>query len=333
MGLRKALTGCLCVALLGAPAVAWAAEAGAAPPDLEALKKQLSEWRTHERELRAEIEAIGNKLKESPEVAPLRKAAQETDDAYQGKKKTDPAYLAALKAEEEADDALDKLVDAKLADNAEAAALRKELATLDDRAAQLEFDRALVELELSHRYSPINRALAKDPELQNLRAAYDEADRAYRADKANKPARDQARKAYYDAVEAKKRAMPEGQKLYDRLAETRKERDALGDTKDQAGSKLREMRRTIERGDDPAIAAAREKEDAADDAVRAAYNGGEIQAAREARDAARHAYAEKLKELMAADEKVAQLTKERETLRDNIHDAEKAIRAEEKGEK
>ena len=121
--------------------------------------------------------------------------------------------------------------------------------------------------------------------------------------------------------------MPEAQKLYAKIQRLRKEDDAIDVTQDELGDKLREVRRGIERGDDAEIAAARKNVEAAGKAEREAYKGEALQGLREPRDNARRAYGDKVKELLAADAKLAELKTARDALRQRIREAEKKIRA------
>jgi hypothetical protein len=280
-----------------------AAEPAAQPAPAPDPKKQLDELKTQEKALRAKIEAIREKLKASPDVAKLREAADAADKAYDEKRKTDPACVAAAKAGADADAALRALVKEKLAASDEAKAIAKELDALADKRAALEFDEALAHMEIEYPSSPINVALRKDPEIIALRKAVDDA-------AADKAARDKARAAYDKARDAKRDAMPETKKALERIAAAKKGRADAAAAEMDAGKRLGKLRLAIEGGADPDVKAAQEKIKAAYEAIAEATNAEAIKAVRKARDDARDAAASKLKEVLAANPEAAPLIKE-----------------------
>jgi len=323
--MSKAVVGWLCVGLLCAVPMAWAGEAAGEPAGVEALKKQLKELRQREDKVRRERDTRREKIRKSPDLAELRAARDKASEAYQAKKKTDPDYVAALEGESDARRALEQLVREQLAAGDDAKPIYTELESIDQKVSAFYFEEALARLELDHRYSPINCALRKDPELIKLSKAAAEADRAHRI-KPDKEARDAARKAYEDARQAKLAATPEVQKLRTRIEEARKGRDELRKAERELHTKLGEIRRTIERGEDADIQAARGKLDDARKAVREAYEGEGLSALRKVRNETRDAFEAKARELMEADEALVELIKEREALRVQVRELEKKIR-------
>jgi len=324
MDVRKAVLGGLWLGLLCGAWSLWAGEAApapAAPPaDVEALKKQAQELRGKEREVRTKLIEIETRIRAMPDVVKLHEAEQAAEKAYEEKRKADPAYTAARKAEADAQLALARLVQEKLAASDEAKAVQKELDDLDAKRAGFDFDEAMARFVLDYPSSPINYALSKDPELLKLRKAADEAPAA------DKEARDKARKAYDEARKAKKDAMPEAKKLMARIEEARKARADLRTAEAEVMKKLAQARRAIEETNDPDIKAAREKIAAAAKAVTEASNGDDLKAARKARDEARIAYYAKVRELVAADAASAALLKERDELGKQIFDLTRKVR-------
>ena len=335
--MRKALCGWLCVGLLGAGLAARGAQAPAAPADVEALKKQMLELRAKERECWTKLREITAKIQQAPELVKLRKAFEDADKAYQEKTGADPAVAAARKAEAEARTALQKLVREKLAASDQAKAIHKQLEGIDDRRAHLDFQNAVTRLELTHRSSPINRALAKDPELPKLKKAADDAYRAARqatakeARQAATEAYETARKAYDAARNAKLAAMPDAKKLLNDLEETRTGGAELRNDERDARDKLSPLRRDSESGDDEDVQAARQKSSAARKAERDATNAEPLKATRKLRDDARRAYYNKSRELMAADKTGSSLSQQTAALRKQINDAQRQLREAQKG--
>jgi len=142
--MRAAAFGLLCLGLFCAAGMAWAGEAAATAPDAETLKKQLAELKQKEDAVRAKRDELRATVRKSPELTALREAYDKAQAAYDEKKKTDEAYAAAGKAEQEARDAFHKLVKEKLEANAEAKALREK--TPESKQAEKEIGKKLDEL-------------------------------------------------------------------------------------------------------------------------------------------------------------------------------------------
>jgi len=309
------------------PAAAAAEPAAAPAPAAElAPEQQLKRLEARYEVVDDKLDAIEEKVRKTPELAALREAEKKALAAYEELKRTDPAYTAALAKEREVRETLAKVVQAKLEGNAEAQALVKEAERIDEQQAQLDFDAAGARLALDHRSSPVNRALDKDGALQELRQALAEAESAYRHDKTKRPAREKARTAYAKAREDAKKTHPEGQKLYAALAAIRKQDDDLEKASDEAARNLSKLRHDLERSDDADIKAARADLDATRKAIREAYTGEALTAARKIRDEARAATRAKEKELLDADPVAVELAEEKDTLRQQIRDLQKKIR-------
>jgi len=294
----------------------------AAPAAVEPTAQQIGEWKTQEDALDNQVDAIRDRIEKLPEAVELRKARDAADRAYYAKKGADPAYAAAGLAEQEAKEARKALIKAQVAAKPEGKTLLDEIASVQDGLRQVDYEQDVVELALEHDDSPLNRAIDSDPDIQKLEAAYEAANDAYGRDRALKPQRDAARQALRDAREAKTRALPEGKLLLEQLAALEKQEEALDKTEDELDDKLDDMEDAIKDGDDPEIKAAKAREDAAEEQRKHAYNGDGLVAARQARDAARQAYDEKLKALFAADPDGPRLKQERDALRERIRKAE-----------
>ena len=330
--MNRALVVWLCAAFLSALSTARAAEPPAPAPDVEALRKQADDLRQQDRALRDKLRAVETRIRKAPELVELRKAADAAEKAYLDKRKADPALTAALAADREARAALSKVVDEKLAASDQAQALRKQLADADDADAQLDFRQALANLELTHRSSPISRALSKDPEYAKLRKeSYDAYNAARRA--TDKETREQAnqvyeraRKAYTDARKAKLATMPEARRVLAELENIKKEAAQLRKDQSETNDQLRDLRRAIERADDPDVKAARDRLAATAKAVRDATRTEALAAAMKLSYDARRAYSAKLRALLAADAEAAPLVEQQADLAKQSRELQSKLR-------
>jgi len=182
----------LCAGLLCAAAVVGAGEPAGGAPDFEALRGQLEERLREVDAVRATRDELREAVRRSPELTRLREALDEAEAAYQEKKNTDEAYLAACEAEAAARGALEELVLAKLAANAEARRLRETPPESDE-----------AQKEASRRLDAIRRIIERDdPDVQVARAKLQTAAtarrQAYEAEafSALRSTRDKAREAH-----------------------------------------------------------------------------------------------------------------------------------------
>ena len=277
--------------------------------------------------LRKEYEGVKMKLYEvrrkherSEIVSALRAAAQRVAAAYEAAKDSNPAMLAARKTQREISESLKVLVQKRIETSPDGVALRRKVRYLTEQAAALRYARAVAELKLTYRDSPIVRALDKDAEVVRLRSAY------YKA-KSGK-ARDEARAAYYAARKAALAKMPEARALRAEMAAASKgEREAETARRD-AERELRDVERRIEADKNaPDVVALQAKLDAARQAERDAYNGPEIKAARDARSAAYSAASTKVNELLAEDAVAVELEARYRQLRKDMSALEREARA------
>ncbi len=188
----------LCAALCSAAGMGWAGEAVAAAPDGVALEEWLEELKERADELRDRCNEILDEVRRSPQLAPLRDACDWAEAAYQDKKRADQAYTAAVKADEQAREAFEKLVKEKLA--ADAKALIEELDALKRKATGAEDATADVRKKIAEARRRIEEG--DDPAIQEARARREAAAKALReaseseALKALQKARDAARATY-----------------------------------------------------------------------------------------------------------------------------------------
>lgn len=298
----------------------WAQEAVTQPPDAAAIKARIDALEKEQDAAKDKLRDIRKKIERSEAVADLRRAEAEADAVYQKSKVTDEAVVAARKAERDASEALRALVLEKMKTSIEGAALLKEISDLEDKFVVFSLQEAIAKLKLTHKDSPVSRALAADPVLAELRRAYYDADEEARAE---------ARKVYYDARKATMDKMPTVQALTAEINAAKRGEAEAEKALDAAEDKFDDMRRALEKSDDAEIAAARAKRDAARKAYEKAYYGGAVQALREARDKARQALSAKAKELLAQDTAATALSARIEELEkqiDALEDKERELR-------
>ena len=214
--MRKAALAGLCMTLLWAAGSAWAGEAA----DVEALKKELADLKAKVEAVRAKRDGLRAEIRKSPDLAALREAYDKAQAAYDEKKKTDEAYAAAVKAEDEARQAFDTLVKEKLAANEDAKQARS--------AAREKLD----EIRRTIGKSDDADVKAAREKLDAARKARDEA-RKGEAISAARKARDEAR----DAYEAKAKELEKGNAD---LVAAVKEREDLGEQVRALEKKIKE---------------------------------------------------------------------------------------------
>ena len=285
-------------------AVAVAPEGAAKDPEsVEVLIKVLKK---EQDEAEDKLYAISKKIAKSDAVADLRKAADDAEKAYQDKKLTDPAVIEAKKADRASSAALKAAVLAKVKTSVEGAAILKEIADLEEKHDALDLQAAIAELKLTHKASPVARALAADQVLKELYATY------YAAKKGDP--RDKAKKDYYDAKKAALDKLPEAKELMDEIKAAEKAMDDAENAIDAAEKKLDKLYDAAAASDDQDIVVAKAKREAARKAYQEAYYGGAMQAARDARTAAKKALSAKVKALMAQDPAASDLKAKIESL-------------------
>jgi len=296
----------------------FAREEAAKPTDAAAaIKAQIHALRKEQSAAERERTGIRRKIEKSEAIMRLRGMLDKADKAYQ--KKKNETVGAAQKAERAAAEAFKALVRAKTAAAGEGAALLKKIADLDAKRASLSMQAAMADLKLRHRDSQFNRALAADEALAKLKQAYRRADR---------DARDQARKAYEEAKEAAF-VKAEGKALTDEIQTARKAKEQASKAIHAARSEFDKLRRSIEKGTDKEITAARAKWDAARKAAGKAYHDDELKATREVRNKARQAVPKGVEQLLAKDKAAiaasAKITKLRSQIRE-LHAKERELR-------
>jgi len=264
-----------------------------APMDAAAIEARIKKLKAEQGEAEDKLYELRNKIAKSDAVVDLRKAAADAEKAYQDKKLNDETVIAAKKADRVASAALKAVVLAKVKSSVDGEALLKEIADLEVKRDALDLQVAIAELKLTHKASPVARALAADPVVKEFYATYQAAKKG--------PARDKARKNYYDARKAALEKLPEAKALTDEIKAAEKGMDDAENAIDAAEKKLDKLYDTAADSDDQDIVVAKAKRDAARKAYQEAYYGGAMQAARDARAAAKKALSAKVKALAAQD--------------------------------
>lgn len=292
------------------------------PPslDVEAAKKELEALGKRQGELSRQLRTVRARIEKSDAAKELRQAAEQARKKYYDTGNSDPGVVAAKKVEGEASAAERAVVEKKLAENQEAAGLRKTAQESVSKIPDLRFQQELARFKLTNRYSPAQRKLDEDAELEQMRQeAYAKKDRKERGE---------AIKAYNAKRTAKLATIPEAQALQKEIDAAAAEVKKLEDGRRQAEQRILAIRREIERGKDPDRLPARKKVDEARKATRAAWETEGIKALRTAMNDANKALQAKVTELLKADEKGAALSAQAaeiktkyDTLRKQLRDA------------
>ena len=208
--------------LCSAARMAWAGEVVAAPPGIRELTEQLEELKERVDEVRERRDELREEIRKSPQIIPLREASDRAEAAYQDAKRVDEAYTAAIKADEQAREAFEKLVKEKLA--ADAKRLLEELEAVRQKATDSEDAAGEIRREIAD----LRRKIEKSDDLgisaarARREAAAKALREAYESEALNtfRKARDKAREAYEAKVGELEKASPE-------LAAAMKEREEL----------------------------------------------------------------------------------------------------------
>jgi len=277
-----------------------------APMDAAAIEAKIKALKTEQDEAEDKLDDLRSKIAKSDAVADLRKAAADAEKAYQDKKLNDETVIAAKKADRDASAALKAAVLAKVKSSVDGEAILKEIADQEEKRDALDLQAAIAELKLTHKASPVARALAADPVIKEFYATYQAAKKG--------PARDKARKNYYDVKKTALEKLPEAKALMDEIKAAEKGMDDAENAVDAAEDKLDKLYDTAADSDDQDIVVAKAKRDAARKAYQEAYYGGAMQAARDARSTTKKALSAKVKALAAQDPAASELATKIDTL-------------------
>jgi len=340
-----------------------AQDAAALQAELDRLYKQvLPRLEAREREMR-------ERLAQDQAVQAGYKRATEARAAQHEALKASEDLAAARQAEQAAAEKYQTAVNTAVGLDGEAATLRDQRSQIDRELFALELERKLIESRLEHHRRAIERS--PSPQLKQKRTQYHEASRAasdtWNTDEGLAAARrafEEAKQAYNKAVAQlpEKAAMDqayaalkqaergeaiasanqrkdETRKAYadafavqQSLEQARARYDTLRAERDKVESAMRDQRRAIERGDDPAVAAARDAYNEARNQMRK-ITDAVVKADRDTEHAARHAAEARLRELAAADPQGQALAKQRKALDDQIRDLKHRIKLAEKAAK
>jgi chaperonin cofactor prefoldin len=273
--------------------------AAEAPQTAEAIEAKIKTLKAQEDKDEAQLDAIYSKIAKSPALAELRKAAADADKAYQEKKVSDPGIIAAKKASLAASADLKAAVLKTVKTSADGAAILKQIGDLEEKAADLSVQAAIAELKLKHKDSRVARALGADGVLKELYGIYLSA--------AKGAPRDAARKNYYKAKQTAMDKLPEAKELAAEIKTCETGIEEIETEIDAAEDKLDKLYDAAADSDDEDIVAAKAKREAARKAYQQVYYGGQMQASRDARSAAKKAMSDKVRALAADDPQAAAL--------------------------
>jgi hypothetical protein len=319
----------LCVLILmfvSMPVIAQEIDTSAAAPAAavqpatgEAIEARIKVLKKQEDAAEAKLYDIRKKIAKSDAVADLRTAADDADKAYQDKKVNDPKIIAAKKADRDASAAFKAAVLAEVKSGVEGAAILKEISELETKRADLSLQAAVAELKLTHKDSPVARALAADPVVKEFYAAYQSAERG--------AVRDKARADYYKVKQAALEKLPQAIDLIAEIKAADKGADDAEAAIETAEDKLDKLYDTVADSDDQDIVVAKAKREAARKEYQQAYYGGEMQAARDARAAAQKVLSAKVKALSGQDPAAIELKATLEALDKEIDELKSKARA------
>lgn len=311
--MRKLAGWLVCAAVLCGSTTLCAAEPVAAvDPQLQTLRKELSELQKQRDGLRRSIE-------QSDALAGLRKTRDESAKEFAELEKTDVALANARKAQKEAMAEYDRVLMAK--SQAGGAALLKQKESIEAQRHDLLLQQAIVDVKLQNPNSPVQRALAKNQELAALQ-------KAYRAiDLKDKAAHDAARQKYDEARKAALAALPEAKPLEEERARIKEKLADLDKQERELDAKLRDARNEVRKSDDAELKAAAAKVTAAQKQMEEARDSGKLKETREAARSIDKAMQEKVRELIAADPKGKELSSAIDAKNAQIMELQKKARA------
>jgi hypothetical protein len=263
-----------------------------------------------ERKLRDEM----RKIEQSDALAGLRKNVEQCEKAYREKVENHPGIIATRKAADKARDDLRETVDKKLANDPGAKKDRANIEKMENQRMDLEHQRNLTRLRLTDQYSPVQRELRKDRNLQEMKR------KMYGLEKSED--RIKAMREHREAQKAALEKMPEAKILLGEIMQIEGRIQMIEKKMREARGKADETRRAMEKSDDPAIARARKRYEDARKASYKAYEAGELQAARKKGLDARKAMRAKVEEIASKNpgcrpliRKIEELKKKRDELR------------------
>jgi len=293
-----------------APEPVAAAPAAGARQTAEAIEAKIKALKAAEDAAEDKLAGIMKKIAAGAAAADLKKAAEAADKTYQDKKVSDPAIMAAKKADKDAAAAFKAAVLAKVKTSVQGAAILKEIADLENKRADLSVQAAVAELKLEHKDSAVSRVLGADPVLKEYYRSYQSAPKG---DK-----RTEARENYYKLKKEALARLPQAKTLMAEIATCEKSIEEAENAIEAAEDKLDELYDAAADSDDEDIAVAKAKRETARKAHQQAYYGGEMQAARDARTAAKKALSDKVKTLAAANPQAVELKKTLDALDEQI---------------
>jgi hypothetical protein len=297
------------------------------PGDIEQLKQKHTAAEASLKELTAKLSTLRSALTRQGDMPALAKRLEEATSARDAKAKNDPKVAAARQAANEASAAARKVGDAELATNPEYAGINKELADLEEAAAELQSQERIARFILSE----VRSRVARQPALKKLVQAKTAALAAARGKGANsaeaKAAAD-ATEACAGAVQAKTTADPQGAEQIKKLAEVATKLEATTEARRAAAAKLAPLtRKALARNEK--VVAARSAEMAAFTSLRT-ITAEQTKAEQEALDKAQQAYDDALEARFLANPAAVALRKQVEEVRNQVRELAIELRLAEK---
>lgn len=242
-------------------------------------------------------EAIRN-IKAQPEVDKLNQAVENAEAALAKAESSDETLAAARQAEQTAKAALRKAVESQLAEHELAKPQLEQLASLEQKRAEHQWQLALSRFYLDHPLSPISRQLEIDPQLAQLKKAAESATRNQRA---------AAQQAYQSARSEKISQLEDAKTLLDAIDEASQASEKLTQSILAVQQKLNAIRQQIEAGQREQLAAAQK-------AIAQAQAAQPLADLRQARLAAIKVYNDKVNALLAEKPEIEKLRQQYQEL-------------------
>ena len=258
------------------------------------VEKQVASLIEKQNELADRYNTILRKLKQHDDLVAIDKTITDAKKRLAQAEADNDALTDARVAEQAAREAVKTAVEEKLAEHPEGRQLLEQLEQLHQKRADSLWEIELAEFQLTHPLSPVNRALADDPDLSAAKAKLDVANIEDRSDA----------KAVYDALRADKLDdLVEAQRHLAAIEDGTSASQRLQESIVAVEERLSPIRKQIERVESKRVEDAREK-------VAAALNSDAIVALRKEVNDAVTQYNERITKLVAENEEAVRLKEE-----------------------
>ena len=312
--MKAAMSGLLSIVVL----CACVGAAVAQEANVDALQKELAETQEAYNKASRQLSAIRGRLYQADEVREAREAADAAARVAGEAQKNHADFVAARKAEAAAAKALSEVVAAKLAADPKGRELAEQAAALETKERSLNYEKAITETKLNSRHAPHYQQISTDPAIVKLYEA---------ARSASKEDRTKAWEAHRAAVQKAQRQIPAAAELLAQIEQLTQGIIQAAAGRGEIRSAVSALRRSLDRGEDPDIVAARAKRSEANKGIQAVNRTDEMKAILAPSTATRKVLTERVDELVAANADAAALLLQRNELRRKMGELQGKIRA------